>query len=248
MPRFIQRFYPERIWAFSRKKNAVYLTFDDGPIPIVTPWVLGELKKHDAKATFFCIGNNIQKHPEVFQKIISEGHSIGNHTFNHLNGWKTETSAYVENVKKAAKQMMDDGFRQVEYRNSIFDDRRKMLEEVLLTKKDCIRYKNESEIVSPYPLGRKSLFRPPYGRITSTQAKMLQKIGFKIVMWDIVSYDYNTNISEDICFQNVLKYIKPGSVIVFHDSVRAEKNLRYVLPKVLKFISEKGMQCEKINI
>lgn len=202
MPRFIQRLYPERIWAFSRKKDSIYLTFDDGPIPEVTPWVLDELKKHNAKATFFCIGDNVHKHPEVFQRIISEGHSVGNHTFNHLNGWKTGAVEYVENVEKAGREMISNS----EFRilNSEF------------------------------------LFRPPYGKITFKQAKVLKEKGFKIVMWDIISYDYDARVSEEECLQNVLKNIKPGSVIVFHDSLKAEKNLRYVLPKVLEFISLKS--------
>ncbi|WP_410006352.1 polysaccharide deacetylase family protein [Aequorivita nionensis] len=200
MPRFIQRLYPERIWAFSRSSNSVFLTFDDGPIPEVTPWVLDELKKHNAKATFFCIGENVQKHPEIFQRILSEGHSVGNHTFNHLNGWKTATSEYIENIEKAKKQMHNSEFK---IQNS------------------------------------RLLFRPPYGKITSKQAKTLQKKGFKIVMWDIISYDYDTNVSEEKCLQNVLKNIRSGSVVVFHDSLKAEKNLRYVLPKVLEFIGEK---------
>lgn len=219
MPRFIQRLYPERIWAFSRKRNTIYLTFDDGPIPNVTSWVLEELKKYNAKATFFCIGNNIQKHPEVYKKIISEGHSVGNHTFNHLKGWKTDTLEYVANVEKAEAQMMrhESRIREDNLKNSSFSNNNKQ-----------------------------SLFRPPYGRITSEQAKTLQKKGFKIVMWDIVSYDYDTRVSEDECLQNVLNNIKPGSVIVFHDSLKAEKNLRYVLPKVLEFISEKRMRCERI--
>ncbi|SRX72257.1 polysaccharide deacetylase family protein [Aequorivita antarctica] len=185
MPRFIQRLYPERIWAFSRKSNAVYLTFDDGPIPEITPWVLDELKKYNAKATFFCIGENVKKHPEIYRRILSEGHSVGNHTFNHLKGTKTETSPYIKNVLLA--------------------------EEIINSK----------------------LFRPPYGKITSKQSKILQKKGFKIVMWDIISYDYDATVSEEECLQNVLKYIKAGSVVVFHDSLKAEKNLRYVLPKVL---------------
>ncbi len=200
MPRFIQRLYPERIWAFSRSSNSVFLTFDDGPIPEVTPWVLDELKKHNAKATFFCIGENVQKHPEIFQRILSEDHSVGNHTFNHLNGWKTATSEYIENIEKAKKQMHNSEFK---IQNS------------------------------------RLLFRPPYGKITSKQAKTLQKKGFKIVMWDIISYDYDTNVSEEKCLQNVLKNIRSGSVVVFHDSLKAEKNLRYVLPKVLEFIGEK---------
>ncbi len=206
MPRFIQRLYPERVWAFSRKEGAIYLTFDDGPIPEVTPWVLDELKKIGAKATFFCIGENVQKHPEIFRRIIAEGHSVGNHTFNHLNGWQTETSEYIENVLNCE-----------EIFNSEF------------------RIQN-SEL----------LFRPPYGKITSKQAKILQKKGFEIVMWDILSYDYDTTISPEKCLQNILKNIKPGSVVVFHDSLKAEKNLRYVLPKVLEFIGVRRMLCKKI--
>ncbi|QQX77849.1 MULTISPECIES: polysaccharide deacetylase family protein [Aequorivita] len=193
MPRFIQRLYPERVWAFSNKKDSVYLTFDDGPIPEVTPWVLDELKKHNAKATFFCIGENAKKHPEIFQRIIAESHAIGNHTFNHLNGWKTETSEYIENT---------------------------LLAEKLITSK---------------------LFRPPYGKITSKQAKQLQQKGFKIIMWDVLSYDFDATISEKKCLQSVLKNIKPGSIVVFHDSLKAEKNLRYVLPKVLEYLKEKNL-------
>jgi len=201
MPRFIQRLYPERIWAFSREEKSIYLTFDDGPIPEVTPWVLDELKKYNAKATFFCIGENVQKHPEIFQRILSEGHSVGNHTFNHLNGWKTATSEYIENVDKAEAQMGNN---------------------------------------SKFKIQDSRLFRPPYGKITSKQAKILQRKGFKIVMWDIISYDYDANTSPEKCLQNVLKNIKPGSVIVFHDSLKAEKNLRFVLPKVLGFIGKKN--------
>lgn len=201
MPRFIQRLYPERIWAFSRTSNSIYLTFDDGPIPEVTPWVMDELKKYSAKATFFCIGDNVQKHPEVFRRILSEGHAVGNHTFNHLNGWKTNTAEYIENVEKAERQMT-----------------------------------THSEFI----IRNSKLFRPPYGKITSKQAKILKKKGYKIVMWDIISYDFDATISPEKCLQNVLKKIQPGSVVVFHDSLKAEKNLRYVLPKVLDFISEKG--------
>jgi peptidoglycan-N-acetylglucosamine deacetylase len=209
MPRFIQRLYPERIWAFSREEKSIYLTFDDGPIPEVTPWVLDELKKHNAKATFFCIGENVQKHPEIFQRILSEGHSVGNHTFNHMNGWKTATSEYIENVDKAEGQMGNN---------------------------------------SKFKIQDSRLFRPPYGKITSKQAKILQRKGFKIVMWDIISYDYDANTSPEKCLQNVLKNIKPGSVIVFHDSLKAEKNLRFVLPKVLGFIGKKKRICKPINL
>ncbi len=208
MPRFIQRLYPERIWAFSREEKSIYLTFDDGPIPEVTPWVLDELKKYNAKATFFCIGENVQKHPEIFQRILSEGHSVGNHTFNHLNGWKTATSEYIENVDKAEAQMGNN---------------------------------------SKFKIQDSRLFRPPYGKITSKQAKILQRKGFKIVMWDIISYDYDANTSPEKCLQNVLKNIKPGSIVVFHDSLKAEKNLRYVLPKVLEVIDKNRLNSRIIN-
>ena len=228
MPKFIQWLYPERIWAFPHDKNCVYLTFDDGPIPEVTPWVLDELKKYDAKATFFCIGENIQKNPETFRKIISEGHSIGNHTFNHLNGWKTATQEYVENVEKAGREMLDVGRRMTEDRRLIEDGRRTITN-------------------SGFGIQNSELFRPPYGKITSKQAKILQKKGFRIVLWDIISYDYDATISEEKCLQNVLRNIHPGSNIVFHDSLKAEKNLRYALPKVLEFISKKGWECSSIH-
>lgn len=213
MPRFIQRLYPERIWAFSRSSNSIFLTFDDGPIPEVTPWVLDELKKHNAKATFFCIGENVQKHPEIFRRIIDEGHSVGNHTFNHLKGTKTETSKYIENVEKADREMISN-----------------------------LKINNQQSKIS----NQKSLFRPPYGKITSQQAKILQQKGFKIVMWDVLSYDFDATVSEEECLQNVLKNIRPGSLIVFHDSLKAEKNLRYVLPKVLGFIGQKGWLCNNL--
>ncbi|TXD70573.1 polysaccharide deacetylase family protein [Aequorivita lipolytica] len=220
MPRFIQRLYPERIWAFSRKEKAVYLTFDDGPIPEITPWVLDELKKHNAKATFFCIGENVQKHPEIFRRILAEGHSVGNHTFNHLNGWKTKTSEYVENVEKAERQMAKDGRPKTD--RSEIENRQSKIENL------------------------QSLFRPPYGKITSKQTKILQKKGFEIVMWDVISYDFDATISEEKCLQSVLNNLKPGSIIVFHDSLKAEKNLWYVLPKVLEFIGEKNWLSKPI--
>lgn len=201
MPKFIQWLFPERIWAFSSETNKVFLTFDDGPIPEVTPWVLDELKKHGAKATFFCIGANVEKHSQIFQRIYSEGHTVGTHTNDHLNGWKTSTSEYIENVEKAIGKMD-----------------------------------------KPHP----KLFRPPYGRITSKQAKILQKKGLRIVMWNIISYDYEQDISPDECLQNVLRKIAPGSIVVFHDSLKAEKNLRYALPKVLDYISERGWKPSAI--
>tara|TARA_R110000772_G_scaffold216756_1_gene327241 strand:+ start:87 stop:743 length:657 start_codon:yes stop_codon:yes gene_type:complete len=217
--------FPKRVWTFPEKSNAIFLTFDDGPIPNITPWVIQELKKNNAKATFFCIGENIKKNPDIFKTLISEGHSIGNHTYSHLNGWKTKVSEYVNNV--------------------------------ILSEAEANKWSKKSTIknlsTTAPPDGRagsakeeQSLFRPPYGKITTKQSKILQERGCKIIMWDILSADYNTSISEEKCLQNVLKSIAPGSIVVFHDSLKAEKNLRYALPKVLDFISEKGWKCERI--
>ena len=202
VPGFIKRIFNKRIWEGPAKEKCIYLSFDDGPIPEVTPWVLDQLKKYSAQATFFCIGDNVQKHPEVFQRIIAEGHSVGNHTFNHLNGWKTSTEEYVLNTLKA----------------------RHILEKNLPEKK---AFKNP-------------LFRPPYGRLKTKQANMLQKRGFKLVMWSILSMDYNRKITREKCLQNVLKNAKSGSIVVFHDSLKAQFNLTYVLPRVLKYFSQKG--------
>ncbi len=198
MPKFVTWFYPKRIWAFSRSKKEVFLTFDDGPIPEVTPWVLETLRKFEAKATFFCIGENIQKHPEVFQQVLSEGHSIGNHTFHHLKGSQTSVEDYVKDVEKF-------------------------------------------ELISPVAT---SLFRPPYGRLTGTQSERIQQKGYQVVMWDIVSYDWDAEVTPEKCLQNVLKHIQPGSIIVFHDSLKAATNLRFILPKVLEAIQEKKWKAK----
>ena len=205
-PKAIQRIFPERVWVYPKSSNAIYLTFDDGPIPIVTPWVLDELKKHDAKATFFCIGDNIRKYPEVFSRIHSDGHTVANHTFTHLNGWQTKISAYIEDVVKA--------------QNTIAQ---------------LLPVKNHN-----------TFFRPPYGRLSDKQSKALQKLGYQIIMWDVISGDFDSRISEEKCLQNVLKNMQSGSVVVFHDSIKAEKRLKYTLPKVLEFISLKGWECKSI--
>ncbi|WP_339695524.1 polysaccharide deacetylase family protein [uncultured Marixanthomonas sp.] len=197
VPKFVQRIYPKRIWALPNNDKKVYLTFDDGPIPEVTPWVLDTLKKYNAKATFFCIGDNIKKHPDIFKRILAEGHSVGNHTFNHLNGWQTSTQRYINNVSLFEKELQAQSF-------------------------------HHSSLVS-----RTSLFRPPYGKITSKQANLLQEKGYKIIMWSVLSYDYDASVSKEQCLHHVSQNIQPGSIIVFHDSIKAQKNLRYVLPKVL---------------
>ena len=204
--RFIKKIFSNYIWDIPNTENKIYLTFDDGPTPEITEWVLRELEKYNAKATFFCIGNNIEKQPEIFEKVINKGHSIGNHTFDHLNGWKTSTADYLKNTFLCEEQILDSA-----------------------------NYNLKSKI-----------FRPPYGKITASQAKKLRQLGYQIIMWDVLSADYDTTISAEKCLENATKNVTPGSVIVFHDSVKAFPNLEYTLPKVLKILYERGFVFEAI--
>ena len=218
-PKFVQRMFPKRIWAFPISEKKIYLTFDDGPIPEVTPWVLDTLQKYNAKATFFCIGDNVVKYPEIFRRIITEGHAVGNHTFNHLNGRKTEQKSYSENVQKSQTTMQ---------------------KELLALGKSIITSEENDAIVN------NGLFRPPYGRLTTAQAKTLQQKGYQIVMWNVLSADFDSTVSEEKCFKNVAESIQSGSIIVFHDSLKAQKNMQFALPKILDIIAENGWSCEKI--
>jgi peptidoglycan/xylan/chitin deacetylase (PgdA/CDA1 family) len=197
IPNFLQRFFPNYLFSFSKAEKVIYLTFDDGPIPEVTPWVLEQLAAYRAKATFFMIGNNVRKYPKIYQQVIDENHAIGNHTFHHLNGWKTINKIYFENVEKCAK--------------------------IVDTK----------------------LFRPPYGKLKPSQAKHLRK-EYQIVLWEILSGDFDKNISSERCLENVLNHAKSGSIIVFHDSLKAEKHLRFVLPKILEYFDNQGFRFEKV--
>lgn len=215
-PRLVHWLFPERVWAFSRSNPAVYLTFDDGPIPEITSWVLVQLQKYEARATFFCIGDNLNKHPKIAHQILAEGHQIGNHTYHHKNGWRTSLKSYLEDVEKFNLK-----FRVL---NSEFENKQSSI-------------KN---------LKSKIPFRPPYGKMTSKQAKSVLKNGHKIIMWDVLSRDYDQNISEEKCLHNVISNIQQGSIVVFHDSLKAEKNLKHVLPKVLEHIKNKGWNCEAI--
>ena len=208
--RFIELLFPNYIWNIPNYENKVYLTFDDGPTTEITEWVLEQLKTHNAKATFFCIGNNIEKHPEIFKKIINDNHAIGNHTFNHLNGWSTNTAKYIENIHLCQSQI------------SNFIDL------------DLNQIPN--------------LFRPPYGKIKPSQSNILRKLGYKIIMWDVISYDFDAATSSEKCLKNVINNVKSGSIIVFHDSIKAEQKLREVLPKTLTFLKEKGFVFEKIDL
>ena len=191
--------YPSFTWQMPENNRNIYLSFDDGPHPQVTPFVLDQLKDFKAKASFFCIGDNIVKYPKVYERIVNEGHTIGNHTQNHLNGWKSPTTKYLENVAAAAN-----------YIDS-------------------------------------NLFRPPYGKIKRFQAKQLQEnLGLKIIMWSVLSGDFDQQILPEKCLQNVLLNTRPGSIVVFHDSEKAWKRLVYALPKVLEYFTEKGFQFKII--
>ncbi len=193
-PFWLRLLYPSLIWRMPDDSKTIYLTFDDGPIPIVTPFVLKKLKAVNARATFFCIGDNVRKHPEVYHNLINEGHSIGSHTFNHLRGWSTPCDEYVANALKA-----------IELTGSL-------------------------------------LFRPPHGRIKKRQIQKLreEKPDLKIFMWDVLSADYDADVSPQRCLDNVLRHTQPGSIVVFHDSLKAFPRLEYVLPRALEVWQKKG--------
>ncbi len=193
-PKLIKELFPNYIWDLNNGDNTLYLTFDDGPHPEITPWVIQTLANFEAKATFFCVGENISKYPETFKELLNRGHNVGNHTFNHLNGWKTKTKDYLENIEKT----------------DLF-------------------LKNSS-----------GLFRPPYGKIKKKQAMHLLKNNYKIVLWDILSGDFDQNLSKEQCLENVIQNTQKGSIIVFHDSQKAFDKLQYVLPKALKYFTKKG--------
>ncbi|WP_282133930.1 polysaccharide deacetylase family protein [Seonamhaeicola maritimus] len=208
-PVVAKKMFPNYIWDIPVTDKSIYLTFDDGPTPEITQWVLNLLKKYNAKATFFCIGENIEKHPDIFQNIIENGHSIGNHTQNHIKGWKTKSRDYLKNIA------------------------------------DC-----ESEFKTHITNPKSSfikLFRPPYGQITPKQGKKLIAKGYKIIMWDVLSFDWDKSVNNETCLKNVISKAKEGSIIVFHDSIKASKNMQYALPKVLEYFTEKGYELKAIS-
>jgi peptidoglycan/xylan/chitin deacetylase (PgdA/CDA1 family) len=198
-PLIYRAFFPGAYWRFQKNEKVVYLTFDDGPIPEITPWVLDLLDKYNIKATFFCVGDNVRKHPEIYQQVIERGHLTGNHTFHHLQGLKTTSQKYRKDVKEA---------------------------EYLIDSK---------------------LFRPPHGHLRLPQLLSLLK-HFKVIMWDVVTRDYSTLITAEQVFDNVKKYTRNGSVIVFHDSLRAENKMKYALPKSIEWLLEQGYTFKLIEL
>lgn len=200
-PVWVEKVYSKRVWKIATEKDELFLTFDDGPHPHHTPFVLDELKKYNAKATFFCIGKNVLDHPNIYRRILEEGHAVGNHTQNHLNGWKTKDGVYLENIR-IAQQYIDS-----------------------------------------------NLFRPPYGRISGFQVRQLLQPRYKLltIMWTVLSGDFDVSIAPQQCLQNVLLNSKKGSIIVFHDSEKAQARMRFALPEVLKYFTARGFKFNKIS-
>lgn len=204
VPAILPLLYPAYRWRFPETERVLYLTFDDGPVYGPTEAVLEILKAESIPATFFCIGDNVRKHPKVFRQIMEDGHAIGNHTFNHLNGWRTKTADYLKNVQTAAEVMRENGFQSK----------------------------------------GKPLFRPPYGRITQKEASQLQN--YAVVMWDVLTLDYDKSKSPESVLNGTLRAIRPGSIIVFHDSLKAERNMLYALKGLIDYSKKEKYIFSKI--
>ena len=199
IPRIFPLLFPNWNWQGNTREKAVYITFDDGPHPEITPWVIEKLAKYGAGATFFCVGENAQKFPEILKLIEKNGHKIGNHTFNHLKGWGKSDEVYIENVKKASANLPG------------------------------------------------KLFRPPYGRIRMSQAKKLRQIGYNIIMWSLLSCDYDPKLNRKKSLNNLIKYTENGSIVVFHDSEKAFENLKILLPAYLEFLKTNGYEMRILS-
>ena len=196
-PGLIQWLYPSLIWKKKVKEKVIYLTFDDGPIPGLTEKILDILKENKVKATFFCVGDNLRKHPGIAQRALSEGHRLGNHSYNHLNGWQTNTLDYVSNVVRCQRELVD--------------------------------------LENPEP----QLLRPPYGKIKRSQIKHLKQI-LDIIMWDVLSGDFLASITKEQCLNKTIKATQPGSIVIFHDNIKAEKNVMYALARYITHFQNKG--------
>ena len=194
----LQMLFPSLIWNLPSKEKVIYITFDDGPHPELTPFILQELDNYNAKATFFLLGKEVDSHPSIYKDILQRNHSVGNHTYSHLNGWATKNSEYFSDIEKC---------------HSIMNSK---------------------------------LFRPPFGRIKPSQIRHLKK-AFKIVMWDVLSWDFHKNTSAEKCFKIVKEKTKNGSIIVFHENDKAIKNVKYCLPKMLEHFSREGYEFKAIT-
>ncbi|GAB3412450.1 polysaccharide deacetylase family protein [Niabella aquatica] len=191
-PLWVKKVFNKYTWHINTENKELYLTFDDGPHPVATPFVLKQLDQYGAKASFFCLGKNVVAHQDIYEDILKRGHTVGNHTHNHLNGWKAKYDDYIQNINEASVHIQS------------------------------------------------RLFRPPYGRITPKAGRTLLQKGFKVIMWDVLSGDFDTHIAPHSCRANVIRKAVKGSIIVFHDSEKAFNNLSDALPGVLEHFSQKG--------
>lgn len=196
----LRNLYPNWHWKVKTKEKKIYLTFDDGPHPEITPWVLQQLQQYNAKATFFCIGKNVAAYPAVYERILDEGHQTGNHTMHHMNGWKSATAAYFTDILEAGK----------------------------------------------YIQGK--LFRPPYGKLTRFQGKALRQAGYEVVMWSILSGDFDRNLAPEKCWEMVQENVGNGAIIVYHDSDKAWDRLSYSLPRLLEKFSHMGYTFASLDM
>jgi len=197
-PDWLTRFFPQSVWRMPAGENKVYLTFDDGPVPEVTPAILDILRQNDIKATFFCVGDNVSKHPAIYRQILTDGHATGNHTYNHIKGLGSKTKHYLDNVEQAARYIQSD------------------------------------------------LFRPPYGMMKQTQFLALRK-KYRIILWDVISCDYDASLSPQQCIANVMDFVRDGSIITFHDSQKARNNVLEALPRVIQQLKQRGYSFDKID-
>jgi len=198
IPRILKKVYPEITWNIQDEKSSLYLTFDDGPTPEVTANVLSSLARYNARATFFCIGRNVERHPEIYQQILAGGHVTGNHTYSHMKGWHAPDSEYYNDIGLAAHFI------------------------------------------------RSTLYRPAYGMITPAQLRYLNQ-QYRIIMWSVMSFDFDHHTSPEKCFANVIRNTKAGSIIVFHDSLKASEKVLHALPRVLEYYSNRGFAFKSIQ-
>ncbi|PIQ22054.1 MAG: polysaccharide deacetylase family protein [Cytophagales bacterium CG18_big_fil_WC_8_21_14_2_50_42_9] len=203
-PRLVSGLLPGLTWRQPGAGKTIYLTFDDGPIPDVTEFVLEELNQYQAQATFFCVGENLFRNPNIALKVVAAGHRLGNHTYNHLRGWKTPDQTYLQNTAKC-----------------------------------------QNELEKFYPEASPKLFRPPHGRCTLQQYRQL-KVNYKLIMWDVLTYDFDAHLSPEKCLQKSILNTRPGSIVVFHDSLKARRNMQYVLPRYLTHFSGLGFEFKSL--
>lgn len=197
-PWFYRALFPGATWRIPSDERCVYLTFDDGPIPQVTPWVLNTLDQYGVKATFFMVGDNVRKHPDVFRMVVERGHAVGNHTFHHIQGIRYWTRNYLADVELAARLIPG------------------------------------------------NLFRPPHGHMRFPQLLRLRKT-HRIVMWDVVTRDYSPHLSPQQVLENVKRYTRNGSILVFHDSLKAERNMRWAMPRAIEWLLQEGYRFKRME-